>query len=216
MHVTDRHTQRHKFPGAYTTLENGALLFGTEGTSLPYDMATMRKAVGYDKETGKITRDTSRSTLWDGVIRMSKAVTQSTPVSPSHPTRPPSNLPHDQSDFDAVFQREVDRQLELDAGKHNDAIFHMRVPMLSSIGDFAAMDILNPFVPGTGTLSHEIAVLQQCHTIRVTHPLLVPICWQYAGRLDMVWSTGRKWQTQENLDLYKGIFKEWLDIVIEA
>ncbi len=113
-----------------------------------------------------------------------------------------------------MFQREVDRQAALDSGKHEDSIYHMRVPMLSSIGDYSAMDIMTPFVPGTGELSNELSVLEQCHSIRVTHPLLVPICWQYAGRLDMLWSTGRRWQTQENLELYRIIFKEWLDIAL--
>lgn len=86
--------------------------------------------------------------------------------------------------------------------------------MMSSIGDYHAMDILNPFVPETGALAKELSVLGQYHTIRVTHPLIVPICWQYAGRINFSWSSGRKWLSQENMDLYAGIFKEWLDICI--
>ncbi|KAF9020947.1 hypothetical protein BDZ89DRAFT_1071871 [Hymenopellis radicata] len=188
---------RHKLPGNYKTLQDGALLFGCEGTNLLFDMNTMRKAIVYDRANSKVVRDTSRAIIWDGVVQMSHTVAKGTPA-----------------DFTAVLQREIDRQAVLDAGKHDDSVYHMRVPMLSSIGDYTAMDILNPFVPGTGELSSELSVLEQCHSIRVTHPLLVPICWQYAGRLDMLWSTGRRWQSQENLELYKKIFKEWLDIAV--
>ncbi|KAK0196183.1 hypothetical protein F5146DRAFT_319228 [Armillaria mellea] len=188
---------RHKLPGEYATLEDGALLFGCEGTSLLFDMATMRKAILFDKETGTIQRTATDEVLWDGIIKMSNSVAKSTP-----------------SDWTAVFQREVDRQFALDEGLHDDTAFHMRVPMMSSIGDYHAMDILNPFVPETGALAKELAILGQCHTIRVTHPLIVPICWQYAGRINFSWSSGRKWLSQENMDLYAGIFKEWLDICI--
>ncbi|KAG7450030.1 uncharacterized protein BT62DRAFT_928819 [Guyanagaster necrorhizus] len=160
-------------------------------------MATMHKAVGFDKEAGKIQRTATDEVLWDGIVKMSNSVAKSTP-----------------SDWTAVFQREVDRQFALDEGLHDNSAFHMRVPMISSIGDYHAMDILNPFVPETGALADELAVLGQYHTIRVTHPLIVPICWQYAGRINFSWSSGRKWLSQENMDLYAGIFKEWLDICI--
>ena len=77
------------------------------------------------------------------------------------------------------------------------------------------MDILNAFVPSASS-PKEIEVTAQMHTIRVTHPLLVPICWQYAGKLNFSWSTSRKWADEESMELVKKLFKEWIDIYSSA
>ncbi len=40
----------------------------------------MRKAILFDKETGKIQRTTTDEVLWDGIIKMSNSVAKSTLV----------------------------------------------------------------------------------------------------------------------------------------
>ncbi|PBK81005.1 hypothetical protein ARMGADRAFT_1020585, partial [Armillaria gallica] len=151
---------RHKLPGEYATLEDGTLLFGCEGSNLLFDMMSMRKAIQFDKQTGNIQHTTTDKVLWDRIIVI------------------PSQSALRYSDWTTVFQREGDWQFALDEGLHNNTAFHLRVPVMSSIGDYHGMDILNPFIPETGALAKELA----------------------------------KWLSQENMDLYAGIFKEWLDI----
>jgi len=64
----------------YNELDNGALLFGTEGTSVLFDMAKLREAIQFDKSSQKIIRNTSREVVWTGVAEMVKAATKATPV----------------------------------------------------------------------------------------------------------------------------------------
>lgn len=87
----------------------------------------------------------------------------------------------------------------------------MRALMVSSIGDYKQMDILNKYLPGANT---ELSVTQLNHSIRNTHPLLVPIFWQFNGRLAFHFNTARKFQTQQHLDSHTKIFKEWIDDVL--
>ncbi|KIK61244.1 hypothetical protein GYMLUDRAFT_43306, partial [Collybiopsis luxurians FD-317 M1] len=187
---------RHKLPGAYKELENGALLLGTEGPSLLYDMLKIKDAIQFDRQEMKITRNSKA--VWE-VVKMCHEAARACP-----------------SDWNAVYQREVNREFVLDQGLHKNSDYHMRVAFQSSIGDYKTMDILNDFVPGKGALARDLAITQIFHNIRCTHPLIVPICWTYADKMSFSWATARKWQTQEELDLHVRIFQEWMDILIES
>ncbi|KIK61245.1 hypothetical protein GYMLUDRAFT_261130 [Collybiopsis luxurians FD-317 M1] len=187
---------RHKFPSAYKELENGALLLGTEGPSLLYDMSKIKEAIQFDRQEMKITRNSK--VVWE-VVKMCHEAARACP-----------------SDWDAIYQREVNRAFILDQGLHKNSDYHMRIPFQSSIGDYKTMDILNDFVPDKGALSGELTVTQQFHGCRITHPLMAPICWTYADRMNVSWATARKWQTQEELNLHVRIFEEWMDILIES
>ncbi|KII84678.1 hypothetical protein PLICRDRAFT_179481 [Plicaturopsis crispa FD-325 SS-3] len=184
---------RHKLEG-YKSLQspNGTPLFAVDGTSMVWDMNALRKAVKFDKSSKKVIREVSDDAIWDGVVAVSGAAQAGIPTS-----------------FEALHAREAEKHASL--ASHNDAALDMRALMVSSIGDYKQMDILNKYLPG---VNKELSVTQLNHSIRNTHPLLVPIVWQYNERLSFYFNTARKFHTQEQLDLYTKIFREWIHDVV--
>lgn len=74
--------QRHKLKEyARHDGAKGSPPFGAEGFPLMFDMAAVRKAVKYNKETGKVERDTSDAVFWNSVVNMCKDLWKSSDVS---------------------------------------------------------------------------------------------------------------------------------------
>ena len=78
-------SQRHKFKDyARHDGTKGSPPFSAEGFPLMFDMAAVRKAVKYNKESGKVERDTSDAVFWDSVVNMCKDMWKSSDVSRMH------------------------------------------------------------------------------------------------------------------------------------
>jgi hypothetical protein len=89
----------------------------------------------------------------------------------------------------------------------------MRALMTSSIGDYAHLGILSKYLPSAKA---PLAVSAVHNSVRNTLPLLVPICWQYDGRINVFFHTARRWQTQERMDMFTASYKRWLDVLLSA
>jgi hypothetical protein len=89
----------------------------------------------------------------------------------------------------------------------------MRTLMTSSIGDFAHLGILDKYLPAAHA---PLAVTAVHNSVRNSLPLLLPICWQFDGQINIFFHTARRWQTQERMDMFTASYRRWLDVLLAA
>jgi hypothetical protein len=114
-----------------------------------------------------------------------------------------------QNDVTALLERE--HKVFLMMPYFSPAPLQMRALFASSIGDLDGLKIMSKYLPGQ---SPALEVLNMHHGMRNTLPQLVPISWQYDGQLTISFQTSRKWQTQAQMNMFKEVFRRWLDAAL--
>ena len=87
----------------------------------------------------------------------------------------------------------------------------VRTGVTSSIGHIEALGVLADFTPAAGK---RVVVEELYSVVRADLPLMLMLYWQYDGKLSFGFHTGRKWQTEEEMDIMVDAFKGWmLDLI---
>ncbi|KAH9933279.1 hypothetical protein B0H21DRAFT_760264 [Amylocystis lapponica] len=183
--------QRCSLPG-HNTLQspNGTTLFAADGYSLLLDMDRIRKAVAFDKVTGAFARDAGTA-FWDGVV---------------------ANY------LDAWGQQKYDltsfitRWAGFHAGLDTFSAQQMYVSAVatSSIGDVEGLGVMRDLKPAPGKLAaHEIM-----HSVDGNMPVMIAMYWQYDGKFNMHFHSGRSFHSDREMDNLVGTFESWIDALI--
>ncbi|KAI5124894.1 hypothetical protein M0805_007323 [Coniferiporia weirii] len=186
--------QRHKLKDyARFASTRGSSPIGVEGFPLMLDMAVIRQAVKYNKESGEVQRDTSDAVFWNVVAKMCRDLWKSSDL-----------------DLSAYVQREM--MCHAYSSMYEPTSYMIPALMSSSVGDIEKLGLLTAFSPSVPSNATKRILLEQVSvSVRCPTPTKMVLTWQWNGRLQIRPQTAARWTTDKGMQAMGEVMRSWID-----